>query len=82
MPSAPRTSLVMSICPGTRRAWRTGPPCIRVLVDPERLPGHVEGGGDVGRLLVAQQVDQHRREAVDRVGGQPPWVLKFSAGSA
>ena len=28
----------------------------------------VEGDREVGRLLVAQHVDQHRREAVDRVG--------------
>ena len=39
-----------------------------VLREPEGLPGHVEGDRDVGRLLVAQHVDQHRGEAVDGVG--------------
>ena len=36
--------------------------------EPEGLPRDVEGDRDVGRLLVAQHVDQHRGEAVDRVG--------------
>ena len=35
----------------------------------ERLPRHVEGGRDVARVLVAQQVDQHRGEPVHGVGG-------------
>ena len=33
-------------------------------------PLDVEGDGDVVRLLVAQELHQHRREAVDRVGGK------------
>ena len=37
----------------------------------EGLPRHVEGDRDVGRLLVAQQVDQHRGEPEDGVGGLP-----------
>ncbi len=44
---------------------------LRVALGAERLPRHVERRGDVRRRLVAQQVDQHRGEAVDRVGGQP-----------
>ena len=47
-----------------------------VLLEPERLPGHVERGRDVGGLLVAQQVDQHRSEPVHRVGGQPALGLE------
>ena len=41
---------------------------LRVLLGAERLAGHVEGDHDVRGLLVAQHVDQHRREAVDGVG--------------
>ena len=37
----------------------------------ERLAGHVEGHGQVRRLLVAQQVDQHRGEPEDRVRDLP-----------
>jgi hypothetical protein len=33
-----------------------------------RLAADVEGHGDMGRHLVAQDVDQHRGEAVDRIG--------------
>ena len=47
-----------------------------VLLEPERLPGHVERGRDVGGLLVAQQVDQHGGEPVHRVGGQPALGLE------
>ena len=43
----------------------------RIALGPEGLPGHVERRGDVRRGLVTQQVDQHRGEAVHRVGGQP-----------
>ena len=51
------------------RASCCASPCTRrTRSQPEGLPGHVEGHGDVGRLLVAQHVDQHRGEAVDRVG--------------
>ena len=35
------------------------------------LAGHVERDRDVGRRLVAHDVDQHRGEAVDRVGRLP-----------
>ena len=41
---------------------------LRILLEPEGLPGQVEGHPDVGRLLVAEHVDEHRREAVDGVG--------------
>ncbi len=37
----------------------------------EGLAGDVEGDGEVGGRLVAEQVDQHRGEAVDRVGVLP-----------
>ena len=46
----------------------------------EGLPRHVERRGDVGGLLVAQQVDQHGGEAVDRVGGQPALGLEVLRG--
>ena len=39
-----------------------------VLLEAERLPRLVEGDADVGRLLVAQHVDEHRGEPEDRVG--------------
>ena len=39
-----------------------------VLLGAEGLRGHVEGDREVGRQLVAQRVDEHRGEAVDRVG--------------
>ena len=42
-----------------------------VRLGAEGLAGDVEGDRDVRGLLVAQQVDQHRGEAVDRVGGLP-----------
>ncbi len=38
------------------------------LLAAEGLPRDVEGDGEVGRLLVAQHVDEHRGEAVDGVG--------------
>ncbi len=41
----------------------------RVQFGAERLAAHIECRGDVCGLLVAQQVDQHRREPVHRVGG-------------
>ena len=41
---------------------------LRILLEPEGLPGEVEGHPDMGRLLVAEHVDEHRREAVDGVG--------------
>ncbi len=44
---------------------------LAVLVAAEGLPGDVEGHRQMGRLLVAQHVDQHRGEAVDRVGVLP-----------
>ena len=44
---------------------------LRVGLVPERRPALVPGDGDVGRRLVPQDVDQHRGEAVDRVGGLP-----------
>ncbi len=40
---------------------------LREALRAERLPGDVEGHGDVRRPLVAQRVDQHRREPVHRV---------------
>ena len=42
--------------------------------------GDVEGGGDVRRLFVTQQVDQHRGEAIDRVGGQATLGLEVLGG--
>ena len=51
-----------------------------VLLQPERLPGHVERRGDVAGLLVAQQVDQHRGEPVHRVGGQSALGLEVLGG--
>src|SRR4029077_17500607 len=58
------------------------PACLvlRVLVDAEGLPGYVEGRGAVRRLFVAQQVDQHRGEAVNRVRGQPALGLEVLGG--
>ena len=44
---------------------------VGVLLGAEGRPGDVERHREVGRLLVAQDVDQHRREAVDRVGVLP-----------
>lgn len=41
---------------------------LRVHLRAEGLPGDVERCGDVRRLLVAQQVDEHRGEAVHRIG--------------
>ena len=40
-------------------------------MNPVVIASVVEGDGEVRRLLVAQDVDQHRREAVDRVGRLP-----------
>ena len=39
-----------------------------VLRGSEGLPGHVEGDRQMGGLLVAQHVDQHRGEPVDGIG--------------
>jgi len=50
------------------------PACRLVLFEglvPEGRPLDVEGHGDIVGLLVAQQLHQHRREAVDRVRGKP-----------
>ena len=41
---------------------------VGVLLEAERLARLVEGHADVGRLLVAEHVDQHRGEAVDGIG--------------
>ncbi len=41
---------------------------VGVLLGAERLARHVERDGDVSGVLVAQHVDEHRREAVDAVG--------------
>ena len=41
----------------------------RVLRAAEGLPPEVERHGEVGRTLVTEGVDEHRGEAVDRVGG-------------
>ena len=41
------------------------------LLVPEGRLAAVEGHRDVGRFLVAQHVDEHRGEPVDRVGGLP-----------
>ena len=51
-----------------RRAVRL---VLGVALVAERVPRDVEAHREVGGLLVAQQVDQHRGEAVDRVGGLP-----------
>ena len=40
----------------------------RVQLRAERHPGHVERHGQVGRRLVAQHVDEHRREPVHGIG--------------
>ena len=53
---------------------------LRVFLLAEGLAGHVERGRDVGRLLVAQQVDQHRGESVDRIGGQATLGLEILGG--
>ncbi len=45
-------------------------------VGAKRLTRHVEGRGQVGGLLVTKKVDQHRREAVHRVGGLPTVCLE------
>ena len=54
---------------------RRGLPPVRlvlhVLLVPEGRLAAVEGHRHVGRLLVAEHVDEHRGEAVDRVGGLP-----------
>ncbi|GGT54426.1 hypothetical protein GCM10010177_08460 [Actinomadura citrea] len=44
---------------------------LHVLLVPERRLGAVERHRDVGRLLVAQDVDEHRGEAVHGVGRLP-----------
>jgi hypothetical protein len=44
---------------------------VAVLLRTERLARHVERDGDVGGLLVAQHVDEHRREPEDGVRGLP-----------
>jgi hypothetical protein len=54
-----------------RRRLRAAGLVLRVLLRAERMPGHVERHDDVRRLLIAQHVDQHRREAEDRVGRLP-----------
>ena len=51
-----------------------------ILLGPERLPRHAERRGDVGGTLVAQQVDQHRGEAVHRIGGQAALGLEVLGG--
>ena len=47
-----------------------------VLLEAEGLARDVERRGDVARLLVTQQIDQHRGEAVHGVGGQPALGLE------
>ncbi len=42
---------------------------LNVLLVPECRLAAVEGHGDVGRLLVSEDVDEHGREAVHGVGG-------------
>ncbi len=49
-------------------------------VGAKRLTRHVEGRGQVGGLLVTKKVDQHRREAVHRVGGLPTVCLEVLCG--
>ena len=46
----------------------------------EGLARDVEGGRDVRRFLIAEQVDEHRREAVDSVGGLPGRGLEVLGG--
>ena len=41
---------------------------LRVLLGAKRPAGHVKRHDDVGRPLVAQHVDEHRGEPVDRIG--------------
>ena len=49
----------------------------RVTLGAEGLPRHIERRGHMGGRFVAQQVDQHRGEPVDRVGGQPALGLEI-----
>ena len=44
---------------------------LRVLARAERLARDVERDGEVGRLLVLQEQEEHRQEPVDRVGVLP-----------
>ncbi|AIH41939.1 hypothetical protein IQ48_05800 [Mycobacterium tuberculosis] len=53
---------------------------LRVALQAEGLPGHVESRRDVRRGFIAQQVDQHGGEAVDGVGGQPAAGLEVLRG--
>ena len=81
MPSATSTSLVMSIWPRNSSGVADRPALYSGYFSrPERLAGHVEGRRDVAGLLVAQQVDQHRGEAVHRVGGQSALGLEVLGG--
>jgi hypothetical protein len=52
----------------------------RVLLQPERLARYVEGRRDMTGLLVTQQIDEHRGEAVDRVGGESALGLEVLGG--
>ena len=71
-PSASRTSLMSEIWPGNScgRLAAVGL-VVGVLLGAERLAGDVERHADVGGLLVAQDVDEHRREAEHRIGVLP-----------
>ena len=44
---------------------------VGVLLRAEGAAGQVEGDGDVGRLLLLEQRQEHGDEAVDRIGGLP-----------
>ena len=50
------------------RGLAAGALVLRVLARAERLPRDVERDREVGRLLLLEQQEQHRDEAVDRVG--------------
>jgi hypothetical protein len=66
--SASRISWTSEICPRTRSGSPTEWPCSRRTSRAEGAPRDVEGHRDVGGRLVAQQVDEHRGEAVDGIG--------------
>ncbi len=60
-----------------RRGFGAARLVLGVLLMPERGLGAVPGHGDVRGLLFAEQLDQHRREAVDGIGGLACAVDEF-----
>ncbi len=41
---------------------------VRIAISSESVTRYVEGDGQMGGALIAQHVDQHRGEAVNRIG--------------